>query len=139
MEDLFVKSSLCYLTNRCDEGFQLIYSYLILFDEQIQLNDENQQIFCLISMKILRDRYESLMKLRHGKMSFQLIENYFNEIRNELKILLDKMFFLIEKRFSSNDFSSLFKLMSELYLISNSSSSAQSLNKIINKQMNINT
>lgn len=130
MEDLFSKVSLCYLTSRFDEGFQLLSSSFLPSNEQFHLNKEHEQIFCLISMKVLHSRYQSLMKLHqllidkdHRNISLHFIENYFNEIINELTNYSKQILFLIEN----------------IYFISNSSSSAQSLNKIINKLININT
>ena len=123
MEDLFSKVSLCYLTNRSDEGLQLISSYSIIVNKQIHLNKEEEEIFCLISTKILHSRYQSLIKLHHlliekdhWNISLQLIENYFNEIINELKNDSTKILFLIEKIFSQNSFSSLLNLIEEIFI-----------------------
>jgi len=60
MEEIFCQASLCYLTNRCDEGFQLILSSI---NSNINLNWEEQEVFCLISMNIIEKRYKSWLNL----------------------------------------------------------------------------
>ena len=61
MEDLFAQASLCYLCDRCDEGFRLICSSLK--GRQSPLDEEEQRVFCLLSMRVIEQRYRSWIRL----------------------------------------------------------------------------
>lgn len=108
MDEIFSFASLCYLTNRYDEGFQLIYSSLISSKENVKFTDKDEQIFCLLSINLLEKRYKSFVKLHrlylenHPWKIHQLIEKYLQEIWNELNLFSKKIHFLNEKFFQSN-------------------------------------
>lgn len=100
MEEIFCQASLCYLTNRCDEGFQLISSFI---NFHINLNLEEQEVFCLISMNIIEERYKSLINLNkiliktdHFKKR-QSIKIYIEIILKELNFYSNEIFLLIKK------------------------------------------
>jgi hypothetical protein len=103
MEDIFAQASLCYLTNRCDEGFELIYSSIIELNNDILLNWEEQEVFCLISMNIIERRYKSWINLNRLLTQTdefnqrRSIEVYIEIILNEMNFYSKKIFFLIEK------------------------------------------
>jgi hypothetical protein len=103
MQDIFAKASLCYLTNRSDEGFELIYSFINQFNNQIDLHGEEQQVFCLIAMNIIQKRYKSWISLNQFLIKTdnlkqrQLIETYIDIIRNELDSYSKEILLLIEK------------------------------------------
>ena len=107
MKDIFAQSSLCYLTNRCDEGFQLIYSFLIKYQDNVILNWEEKEVFCLISMNIIEKRYKSWIKLNRLLTQTddfkirQLIKNYIEIILNEINFYSKNIFVLIEKHFKT--------------------------------------
>jgi hypothetical protein len=116
MEDLFAQSSLCYLTNRCDEGFELIYSFIISFNNDISLNWEEREVFCLISMNIIEKRYQSLINLHRllietdNLKKRQSIKIYIEIILNELNFYSKKILLLIEKYFFKSSLSSEVKI-----------------------------
>jgi hypothetical protein len=62
MEEIFAQGSLCYLTNRCDEGFQLIFSSL---NQGINLHWDEEEVFCLVSTNVIEKRYKSWLNLNH--------------------------------------------------------------------------
>jgi len=103
MEDIFAQSSLCYLTNRCDEGFELIYKFLIESKDNIILNGEEEEVFCFISINIISKRYKSWIKLHRLLIQTddfkirQSIKNYIEIILNEMNFYSNKIFFLIDK------------------------------------------
>ena len=103
MEDLFARTSLCYLTNRCDEGFELIYSTIIKCNDEIILDWEEQKVFCLISIDIIEKRYKSWIHLNHLLVQTedfkkrQSIQIYIEIILNELYLFSSKIILLIEK------------------------------------------
>ncbi|CAF0766452.1 unnamed protein product [Adineta steineri] len=103
MEDIFAQASLSYLTNRCDEGFELIYLFFITSSNTRLLTCEEEEVFCLISINIIEQRYKSWIKLNRiltqtdNFLKRQSIENYINQILNEINMYSNKIFFLIEK------------------------------------------
>jgi len=111
MEDIFSQASLCYLTNRCDEGFELIYSFIISFNNEIDLNWEEKEIFCLISMNIIEKRYKSWINLNRlliktdNLKKRQSIEIYIEIIFNEFNFYSKKILLLIEKYFLKSSIS----------------------------------
>jgi hypothetical protein len=50
----------------CDEGFQLFSSFIISFNQEINLHWE-EEVFCLISMNIIEKRYKSLNSLNRNR------------------------------------------------------------------------
>ncbi|CAF1148233.1 unnamed protein product [Adineta ricciae] len=105
MVDVFARASLCYLTNRCDEGFRLVYDSLRISSEKISLNWEEQEVFCFLSMNLLEKRYQSWLKLTHlltkstGFVEHQSIESYIETIRNEMILYSDQIFDLVQNHF----------------------------------------
>ena len=105
MEDLFARASLSYLTSRCDEGFESLYCYLVerRGNEQIQLTEEEQEVFCLVSMSIIEKRYQSWVHLNRFLTQSEAIEQrqaievYLDVIANELNVLSEKILQVIER------------------------------------------
>jgi hypothetical protein len=90
MEDIFAQASLCYLTNRCEEGFQFIYRTLINSSDKFSLNEEERRVFCFTSISILEKRSQSWINL-HRLLAKT---DHFNErqsIESYLQIILDEM------------------------------------------------
>jgi hypothetical protein len=52
----------------CDEGFQLISSFIISLNQKINLHWE-EEVFCLISINIIEKRYKSLNCLNRTRWS----------------------------------------------------------------------
>ncbi|CAF3967483.1 unnamed protein product [Rotaria sp. Silwood1] len=103
MDEVFMKASLCYLTNRCDEGFELINLSIKSSNNDIYLNWEEEEVFCLISMNIIEKRFQSwirlnriLVKTDHFKKR-QSIKIYIKIILNEINLYSKNIFLLINK------------------------------------------
>ena len=89
MEDLFAQASLCFLCDRCDEGFQQIRSSLS--ERRSPLDAEEQSVFCLLSMRVIEQRYRSWILLHR-----QLIDtNQLDERRaigSYIDVILDELY-----------------------------------------------
>ena len=143
MEDIFSRASLSYLTNRCDEGFELIYAFIATSnDDRICLNGEEQQVFCLISMNIIDKRYQSWIRLNRllvqtdSPKQRQLTQNYLQVILNEMNSYANKVHVLIEKSLlndaiSIDDRISYLKIEGDVhFLISQTSKSEEKLHQM---------
>ncbi|CAF3575183.1 unnamed protein product, partial [Rotaria sp. Silwood2] len=103
MDEIFTQASLSYLTNRCDEGFELINLSIKTSNYDIYLNWEEQQVFCLISMNIIEKRFQSWIRLNRLLVKTddfnkrQLIKIYIDIILNEINLYSHDIFLLIDK------------------------------------------
>ena len=102
MEEIFARASLSYLTNRFDEGFQLIYSSLMTFDNVSFLNWEEEQVFCLLSTSTMTKRCQSWIRLKQLLLQTddfqqrQAIKIYLRTIFNEIDFYSNRICFLID-------------------------------------------
>lgn len=104
MKNLFDRLYFCYLTNRCEDAFQLIKSSKT-FDEQ------QQTIFTLISLNLIEKRCQSLRKLNqilietNDQNQCFIIQNYLQFIFNELQFYSKEIFSQIENLLSNRSIS----------------------------------
>lgn len=125
MADLFARASLSYLCRRCDEGFESIYSYLVKTrgNEKIQMNEEEQEVFCLVSMSIVEERYQSWIHLNRlltetdSVAKRHSITIYQDLILDELNVLSEKIFHLIERYLNSRSNVFFLKMQGDIHFL----------------------